>query len=468
MAVAIVQDDRVVLASGFGVREVNKPERVTEHTLFMIASNTKAFTAAAVAILVNRHVLSWDDRVQNYLPWYSVFDDPWISHEVRLDDLLSHRIGFRTFGGDLIWYNTPYDAAEVVKRSRYLKPSFPFRRGYGYSNISFIAAGEVIAAAAHTTYPEFIRREIFAPLAMKESVLSVRELANRSDYVTPHAKDEQGNPYPIKWPSMDNTVAAGGIISCALDLAQWLRVQLGQGEIDGRKLWSPQETWRMWSMQNPTAFPTDGVKTDSVNLLRGYGLGWGVADRLGEFVVAHAGGTDGMSSYTMLVPARKIGVVVLTNGMTGISSPVASYAIDRLLNRAEHDWSAEALKRVTKTRAKKAQAKQEKAADRIPDTSPSRPLADYAGTFGGPMYGDANVAVQDGRLVLSFVPNPELTGDLIHWQHDVFEFKWHKKQTWFSDGKLQFLLDANSKPVEFRMDVPNNDFWFDELEFKRK
>src|ERR1041385_6712389 len=188
-SVAIVQDGKVLLARGYGVRELNNPEPVTENTLFAIASNSKAFTAGAIAILVNDQKLKWDDRVQDYLSWFQVFNDPWISHEARIDDLLCHRIGFRTFSGDLIWWNTPYSAEEVVRRARFLKPQYGFRRGYGYSNIMFIAAGEVIAHVSGEPWANFIRERILTPLGMTNTALSVAELKSRPDIATPHSAD---------------------------------------------------------------------------------------------------------------------------------------------------------------------------------------------------------------------------------------------------------------------------------------
>src|SRR3954469_5587988 len=196
-AIAVVEDGKVLVARGYGVRELSKPEPVTENTLFAIASNTKAFTAGAIAILVNDKKLNWDDRVQQFLPWFQVFDDPWISHETRIDDLLCHRLGFKTFSGDLIWWNTPYTAEEVVKRARYLKPQYGFRRGYGYSNIAFIAAGEVIVHTSGDTWSKFIRREILTPLNMTNTALAVSELSSRPDVATPHAIEDDGKPRPI-------------------------------------------------------------------------------------------------------------------------------------------------------------------------------------------------------------------------------------------------------------------------------
>lgn len=467
-SLAIVKDGKVLVARGYGVRELNKPEPVTENTLFAIASNSKAFTAGAIAILVNDKKLNWDDRVQQHLPWFQVFDDPWISHEARIDDLLCHRIGFKTFSGDLIWWNTPYTAEEVVRRARYLKPQFGFRRGYGYSNIMFIAAGEVIAHVSGEPWTQFVRTRILDPLNMTNTALAVAELKTRPDVATPHGADDDGKPCPIAWQAWDSTSAAGGVISSAADLSNWLRLQLNQGEWNGQKFWTAAQTWKMWSMHNPMAFTPGSITNDPNFSLNGAGLGWFLADYRGEFIVRHGGAYDGMFSHTLMAPKKKIGVVVLSNGMTGLPGSVANYALDELLGQHERDWSAENLKKAAEAREKKKKGKSGDAEKRIKNTKPSLALEKYAGRYGGAMYGDADVTFEKGKLVLKFIPNPDLTADLVHWQHDAFEVKWHKKHAWFGDGKAQFLLNARSEVTEFKMDVPNEDFWFDELEFKKR
>lgn len=468
-SIAIVKDNRIVMTRGYGLRELNKSDPVTEHTLFAIASNTKAFTTAAIAILAHEKKLNWNDRVQAYLPWFQVFDDPWISHEARIDDLLCHRLGFRTFSGDLIWYNTPFDAEEVVKRARYLKPQFPFRRGHGYSNISFLAAGEVTARASGEAWPAFIRSRLLTPLNMTNTALSVAELKFRLDVATPHGSDEDAKPYPIPWQAWNSMAAAGGIISSAADLAQWLRLQLNEGQLNGRVFWTASEAWKMWSLHNPRPFDSSASTTTDDVSLRGDGLGWVVSDYRGHFIAQHGGAYDGMFSHTTMAPKAKLGVVVLSNGMTPLPRSVASYILDDyLLEKHEKDWSEENLKKSVESRAAARKAKSDESDKRLKDTTPSLSLERYAGRYGGPMYGDATVAVENDKLVLRIEPNPDLSADLVHWQHDVFEIRWHKKFAWFGKGKLQFLLDENSKVTEFKMNVPNEDFWFEELEFKRK
>jgi hypothetical protein len=215
-------------------------------------------------------------------------------------------------------------------------------------------------------------------------------------------------------------------------------------------------------------FSASSVTNDPNFALNGAGLGWFLADYRGEFIVRHGGAYDGMFSHTVMAPKKKIGIVVLSNGMTGLPGSVANWALDEMLGQHEKDWSAENVKKAAEGREKKKKEKSAQGETRIENTKPSHALEKYAGRYGGVMYGDADVVVEKGKLVLRFLPNPELTADLVHWQHDVFEVKWQKKHAWFGDGKLQFLLNQQSAVTEFKMDVPNEDFWFDELEFKKR
>jgi hypothetical protein len=331
-----------------------------------------------------------------------------------------------------------------------------------------IAAGEVIAHASGEPWANFVRERILTPLGMTNTALAVSELKMRADVATPHGADEDGKPYPIAWQAWDSTAAAGGVISSAADLSKWLRLQLNQGEWNGKIFWTPAQAWKMWSLHNPMPFNPNSFKDDGGISLNGAGLGWFLADYRGEFIVRHGGAYDGMFSHTVMAPKKKIGIVVLSNGVTGLPSAVANYALDEMLGSHEKDWSAEGLKKAAEDREKKKKAKNEQIAKRIEGTKPSLPLEKYVGRYGGPMYGDAEVTLEHGKLVLRLLPTPNLVADLVHWQHDVFEVKWQKKQTWFGNGKAQFLLNEQSAVTEFKMDVPNEDFWFDELEFKKR
>lgn len=465
MAVAIVKDDSVVFAKGYGVREIGKPDPVDQHTLFAIASNTKAFTSALLAALVDGRKVSWNDRVQQHLPYFQLYD-PYVSSDTRIRDLLSHRVGLRTFSGDLVWYGTPYSREEVIRRARHLKQAYPFRSGYGYSNIMFVAAGEIIAKVTGGSWEEALRRTILAPIGMKNTVLSVNDLKGRSNVATPHG-EENGIVRTYPWYNWDNMAAAGGIIASVDDMAKWMRLQLNRGQWDTLRIWSEAQSRVMWTPHNNFVVGGPSARAPHTNF-SGYGLGWDLRDHRGRLLVEHGGGYDGMFSQTLLVPDLKLGVIVLTNGMTGVANAATEYVLNAYAGAVEPNWIADGVKR--ERESKERQKNQRLSADstRVGGTKPSKPLTAYVGTYGGPLYGDATVALENGKLVLRLQPNPDFVADLSHWHFDVFEVRWRKAFPWFGSGKVQFVLNERNDVIEMKMNVPNNDFWFDELEFRKK
>lgn len=465
-AIAIVKDDEVVFAKGYGVRELGKLAGVDENTLFAIASNTKAFTAAALAMLVDRGTLAWDDRVIEHLPYFQLYS-PYVTQEMRVRDLLCHRSGLGTFSGDLIWYGTNYTRQEVVRRVRYLPPAGGFRAHYGYSNIMFLAAGEIVAAATGRRWDEFIETEIFEPLGMANSYTSVDSLPGKPNVATPHAGNGD-RVVSFAWYDWDNISPAGGIISSVSDMAKWLRLQLNRGAWDGRTYFSEAASRTMWTPHMSYEVSEESEELYPSTHFRAYGLGWGLMDYLGRKVASHGGGYDGMFSRVALVPEENLGLVILTNSNTNLPVALTYRILDAYLGGAERDWSEEFLERSKRGRERSEEERVEFESARVANTRPSLPLEAYTGSYGGPMYGDATVALADGHLVVRFLPNPDLTGDLTHWHYDTFEVEWRHEFPWFGKGTVQFLLDKTGKVVEMKVDVPNEDLWFTELEFKRK
>ena len=465
-SVAIVEDGEVVLEKGYGVRDARGDIPVDEHTLYAIASNSKAFTAAALARLVDAGELSWDDRVLDHLPWFRLYDD-YVTQEIRIRDLLSHRSGLGTYSGDLLWYGTPYSAEEVVRRAAHLEPAFSFRDGYGYTNLMFIAAGEVLRAVDGRGWHEVMEADFFTPLGMDRSVTSTRALPALDNVATPH-KYVAGETIPIEWYNWDAMGAAGGIISSVHDMSRWIRTQLAGGEWQGTPLFSEARQREMWTVVNPRAVSPGYQATYPSTRFRGYGLGWSLQDYLGHKVVSHGGGYDGMYSQVALVPDAGLGIVVLTNGMTGLAPTLVYRTLDAYLGGEERDWSAEGLPgwRASRERFEARQRAAEE--ERVEGTSPSLDLADYVGTYGGPMYGDAEVALENGGLVLRLLPNPDLVADLEHLHYDTWVIRWRTTLAWFGQGTASFLLDPSGAVTEMTLDVPNDDLWFHELEMKRK
>jgi CubicO group peptidase (beta-lactamase class C family) len=466
-AMSIVKDDRVIFARGYGVRELGKPGAVDENTLFAIASNSKAVTAAALAILVDEGKLKWDDPVTRYLPWFQLYD-PWVTRELTVRDLLSHRSGLATFGGDLLWYETTYSREEILRRIRFLRPTSSFRSRYGYQNIMFLAAGEIIPAVTGKSWDEFVRERFFAPLGMRRTTTSVSALKGVEHVATPH-NEVDGRLRVIRYSNVDNAGGAAAINSSVAEMAEWIRLQLGRGKHNGRQVFSAAASREMWSPQMIAGAVSEAAErfnpTRHFNL---YGLGWFISDYHGRKVVSHGGGLDGMISQVAMMPEENLGIVVLSNSETPASTILVNKTFDLFTAAPARDWSANYLEQRKASASARQEAEKRVEQERAVNTRPSLDLAGYAGTYTGQMYGDAKVAIEEGRLVLRLVPAPNFVGDLEHWQYDTFRVKWREGIVYpFSKGFVTFVINARGQVEEMKIDVPNPDFDFNELEFKR-
>jgi CubicO group peptidase (beta-lactamase class C family) len=466
-SMAIVKDDKVVFARGYGVRELGRAEPVDKDTLFAVASNTKAFTSAALATLVDEGKLKWDDPVTKYLPWFQLYD-PYVTREMTVRDLLSHRSGLATFGGDLLWYETNYTRDDIIRRIRFLKPVYGFRSHYGYQNIMFLTAGEIIPAVTGKSWDDYVREKFFTPLGMARTVTTYKQLMSSRNVATPHNEFE-GRVRVIHYSNVDSAGGAAVINSSAAEMAEWLRLQLGRGTYNGKRIFSADRSREMWTPNTVVSGVGESAErfnpTVHFNL---YGMGWFLSDYRGRKVVTHSGGLDGMTSRVALLPEENLGVVILTNSETPLQSFLWYKVFDVLTNAPPRDWSADYMARARAARARdEAEAKKVEAA-RIPDTKPSLPLSAYAGTYGGAMYGDAKVVEENGHLVVRLLPSPAYVGDLEHWHFDTFRIKWRESVVYpYPRGFVTFTLDPQAHVSEMKIDVPNPDFDFKELEFKR-
>ncbi len=466
LAVVIVRDGETVLAKGYGVREEGTRDPVDENTLFAIASNTKAFTVAALAILVEEGRLRWDDRVRDYLPYFQLYS-PFVSERMTISDLLSHRSGLGTFSGDLLWYGTSYSAEEVVRRARFLPQAGPFRASYGYSNLMFIAAGEVVAAVSGMPWQDFVESRILGPLGMSRTVTSVNDLGRMENVATPH-KNRTDGVIPIEWYNWDAMAAAGGIISSVSDMARWMKLRLNHGSWDGLTLFSEASSWEMWTIHTPMSISPNARHAQPTTHFRGYGMGWSLNDYEGRLIASHGGGYDGMFSRVVLVPGEKLGIAVLTNSMTSVSTAIANTILDAYLGAPERDWSGQMLESWRAGR-ERFEARQDRfLAEEAPGAAPSHALGVYAGRYGGEMYGDATVTEEDGHLVLRLLPNPDLVADLTPLHDDTFLLEWRETFAWFGRGAATFAFDADGAVTRVDLDVPNDDLWFYELDLQRR
>lgn len=465
LAVAIVKDDKVIFQKGYGVRELNKPEKVDENTLFAIASNSKAFTTAALAILIDeKKIGGWDDKVSKYLPEFQM-SDPYVTQELTIRDLVSHRSGLDTFSGDLLWYDTTYSADEILRRVRFLKPVSSFRSKYGYQNLMFIAAGRIVEKVSGKSWGEFIKEKILTPIGMTRTTTSVRDI--KDNFAMPHNESgEKLRVLPLG--NIDNAIGAAGLNSSVADVAKWLRLQLGRGTFEGKQIFSKERSGEMWQQNifigvNP--FPAKDAPTQ---MFSGYGLGWFLNDYRGRKVILHSGGLDGMITQTAMMPQENLGLVVLTNSETGAIGILRNKIFDVFTDSPKRDWNAEALERTKQGRAREADENKKIDDSRVKNTKPSLALKDYAGTYSSEMYGDVTITEENGKLVMRLVPAPNFVADLTHWHYDTFEIHWRSSVNYnFPRGWVTFTLDGQGKTDQLKINQPNNDFWFYELELKR-
>ena len=444
LALAIVHNDSVVYERGFGVREVGKPDRVDAHTLFAIGSNSKLFTATIAGMMVDAKKMRWDAPATTYLPSFQLYD-PWVTREITLRDLLSHRSGLGR-RGDMLWYGSPFDRSEILRRIRYLKPNSSFRAQYGYQNIMVMAAGEATAAAAGRSWDDLVKERIFQPLGMAASNTSVRELAAATDVATPHLLRD-GKLSAIRWRNIDNIGPAGSINSDVDDMAKWLRFLLAGGKVGDRQLLATATLREIASPQTIVPSPDDTLSPSTH--FHAYGLGVGMYDLLGVKVMSHTGGIDGMLSQVTWVPERRLGFVILTNteGHNNVYGAIGRRILDLYLGAPPRDWSAIMLAqtRTQETEQKAAQDRLEAA--RPADSKPSVSIDRFAGQYSNDMYGDVTVSLAAEKLVLQF--GPSLAGDLEPWARDSYKIVWRDRRE--GTGLVQFVVDPVGKVGSLRL-----------------
>lgn len=464
MAIAVVKDDKVVSAKGYGIRELGKNDPVNADTVFAIASNSKAFTTAALAILVDEKKLGWDDKVSKYLPDLEMYD-PWVTNELTIRDLVTHRVGLDTFSGDLLWYETTYSGDEILRRVKHLKPVSSFRTRYGYQNLMFIAAGKVVEKVSGKTWCAFVTERILTPLGMSRTVCSISNLPDNAAW--PH-NESGGTLRKLHRGNVDGSSSAAALNSSVNDLSKWVRMQLAGGKFEGKQIISEAQAWGLHQPYFARQVSLNGFRNNPGQHFSGVASGWFVNDYYGKKIINHSGGLDGMLSYTVLIPGENAGFVVLTNSESPAFIIMMNKIRDVLVGAPKRDWNAEAVTQVAASKKSAADEIAKSDASRVANTKPSLALANYAGTYSDKMYGDVTVAEENGKLVMRFLPSPNFVADLEHWHYDTFRIKWRPSVAYnFPRGWVTFGLDRDGKPDLLKIDQPNNDFWFYELEPRR-
>lgn len=470
VAVAIVADGKVVMERGYGVRALGKPAPVDAHTLFAIASNTKAFTSASLNMLQDDGKLKTTDRVIDHLPWFRM-SDPYVTHEMRVRDLLAHRSGLSLGAGDLLyWPTTTYSTREVAERLKDVPLTGGFREQYAYDNILFGVAQLVIEQASGMSYKQFLQTRIWNPLGMSETRYNSDDLRPGDNVAVGNALYDFKDLRPVGVTSWRNVSGAGGIYSSVHDMAKWMNAQLAGGVYAGsgdnaKRLFSEQRQREMWTMLTPIPVRPASIPAlaDATPNFYGYGQGWNLSDYLGNRMVWHTGGWPGQVSRVTLLPGKNIGVVVLTSAEVGAAFNAITYeALDMLLGNTGHDWLKGYAEAVAKAQSNADDSWKKHLAARDADSRPSLPLARYAGTYRDPWYGDVVIRQGANGLEIQFSKTAELLGDISHWQHDTFLVRWRDRSL-NADAFVNFTLDPDGKIREVRMQPvsPLTDFSFD-------
>ncbi|ATC87910.1 MULTISPECIES: serine hydrolase [Pseudoalteromonas] len=461
MAVAIVENDKVIFAKGFGVTNLDTNKKVNKDTLFGIASNTKAFTTAALAKLVDEGKLSWDDRVIDHLPEFRLYDS-YVTREMRIRDLLSHRSGLGLGQGDLmIWPSTDKSVDEILAGLQYLKPASSFRSKYAYNNLMFVTAGEVVARVSGISWNDYIEKNILQPLHMDNSRAGFSRIPkSNKNWATGHIPMD-GTLHPFFVNYLEDFRGAGAIASSVSDMSQWLRTQLAGGKMpSGEQLFSEKQQAQMWhphitSMASKSAFESYHQQ------FRGYGLGWSIEDYHGFKKLGHGGGILGMVSQVTLLPEKKLGIVILSNQQAfGALSAVTHEVLEDALELEDKDWVEDLAKSHFEGKQQAyANAKPEAPAD----YQPQLPNINYTGTLHDDWYGDVIIEQLDSKLHIDFTHTKRLKGTLEHYTGNTFIVKWDEKLL-EADAFIRFEMSSQNRVNSAKMRAVSTqvtDFSFD-------
>jgi CubicO group peptidase (beta-lactamase class C family) len=472
IAVAIVKDGKVILAKGYGVKSIQTNEKVDANTLFGIASNSKAFTSAALGILVDEGKIKWDDKVITYLPNFKMYND-YVTNEFTIRDLLTHRSGLGLGAGDLmIWPDgSNFTAQDITQNLQYLKPVSAFRTQYDYDNLLYIVAGEVIHKVSGLSWCDFIENRIMKPLDMKNSAASFVRLKDTSNVIAPHVPID-GKLKVISRYKNQILDAAGGIYSNVNDMSKWMIMQLNNGKYgaENKQLFSEKEHNEMWSPQ--TIIPIN-TKPPYNSHFSSYGLGWFLSDAKGYKQVTHTGGLEGIVTQATLFPELNLGIVVLTNQQSGAAfSAITNTIKDSYLDIKSDDYVTVYSNRVKAT---------EDSADKVTDEvwalvaknkkdKIKIDFKNYIGTYKDNWLGEIMISEKKGKLLFACKRSPQLAGELFFYKDKNLVVKWNNAY-FHADAHLFFEYDAAGKAIAIKMkpisELTDFSYDFQDLDFKK-
>ena len=473
IAVAVVKDDKVIHSRGYGVSSLNTKRKVDPNTLFGIASNSKAFTAAALGMLADEKKLDWNDRVTDIIPEFCLYD-PYVTREFTVADLLTHRSGLGLGAGDLmIWPGrNDFKLDDIIHNLRYLKPVSSFRTKYDYDNLLYIVAGEVVARISGMSWNDFIEKRIMEPLGMTGSASTYSRLKDISNVIDPHAP-VNGKVQVIGRNFNEVADAAAGIYSNISDMSKWIIMQMNHGrygEGQGKQLFSEAIHRTMWS---PHTIIQVRESAEYKTHFASYGLGWRLNDIMGYKQVGHTGGLGGIVTQVTLIPEIKLGIIVFTNQQSGA-------AFRAITNTILDSWfgikGADRVKQYSEAE-KKDFADAKAITDDIWKNIESQKLSSfrtdnsvYTGTYTDDWFGTVTVTERDGKLWFASERSIDLTGEMFFFRGNTFIVKWNDRSL-DADAYVMFCLDNTGKANGMTMEAisPLTDFSYDfqDLDFSR-
>lgn len=475
IAVAVIKDGNIIHSKGYGVRSLKTKQKVDENTLFGIASNSKAFTAAALAMMVDVGKLNWDDKVTDYIPEFKLYS-PYVTEEFTIKDLLTHRSGLGLGAGDLMIFpdSSDFTKKDIIHNLRYLKPVSSFRTKYDYDNLLYIVAGEVLARVSGMSWEDFVETRIMQPLGMTASASSFTRLKDKSNVIDAHAP-VNGKVQSIRRDFMEMMGPAGGIYSNLTDMCKWINTQLNigaYGKNNENVLFSRAAQDEMWTPQ--TIIPVRNTSVYNTHF-SSYGLGWFLSDVKGYKQVTHTGGLAGIVTQVTLIPEIRLGIIVLTNQQSGAAFTAITNTIkdgylgvtgmDRVKEMRDRELRNETEAKKTISEIWKDIETQQKSTINKTDNIL------YTGTYTDQWFGDAVISVKNGKLWFDSKRSPRLSGEMIPYKGNTFIVKWNDRSM-DADAFVVFGLDTNGKATSIMMSAisPLTDFSYDfqDLDFHRK
>ena len=408
VAVCIVHNGQVVLMKGYGVKELGTNDKVDEHTLFMIGSNTKAFTATALAILESEKKIDLNDKVQKWWPGFKMYD-PWVAKEVMIRDLLCHRIGMETFQGDFIYWTSDLTSDQVIEKFGKLKPKYGFRSKWGYTNAAFLTAGMLIPKITGKSWSSFIKERLFTPLGMNETIALSADLPGVKNKALAYTK-ANGEITKIPFGMIDNLAPAGSISSSVNDLSHWVLMQLNSGSYNGTQV-VPASA--IAQTRVPNSILGNGGSIFNKSHFALYGLGWFLQEYAGRKIVSHTGGVNGFVTSVTLIPEEKLGIVVLTNTDANEFYEALKWEImDTYLGLPYRNYSKVYLSGQQQQDAVNKKWLNSEKDSVVMNLKPELPLSAYTGMYKHEVYGTMNITITGKNLLMKFQHHPNLTGKL--------------------------------------------------------